>query len=219
VTSTGTYAYADRDFDDEPPERPAGGRRWPGTVLALLLVLCGAGGAVWFGQDDRALVEVVVLARQLPRGHVLAADDLAVVRLAADGGTVRVTSPAAGGRLVGGALLVDLPAGTVLAPEMVGSAAPPAGFVTVGARLPAEGLPGPSVRAGQRVDVLAVDPATGRAELLARDAEVGAVAPPEAGGSGGTVVYLVVPASDAGPVAAAAAGDGGVRLLGTGRRP
>nr|MDT0666959.1 SAF domain-containing protein [Micromonospora sp. DSM 115978] len=78
--SAGTYAYGGADLDEDLPESEGRERRrWPGTVLALLLVLCGAGGAVWFGQGDRAQVEVVVLARELPRGHVVGPDDLAVV--------------------------------------------------------------------------------------------------------------------------------------------
>lgn len=220
--SAGTYSYAEADLDEEVPDGGRGRRGWPGTVLALLLVLCGAAGAVWFSQGERAQVEVVVLARELPRGHVVVPGDLAVVRMAADGGLVRVTSPqVARSDVVGRPLLLDLPEGTVLAPEMVGSVTPPAGSVTVGARVAADGLPGPTVRAGDRVDVLGVDRAAGRTSLLVRGAEVSAVAAPEAGAgaTGGTVVYLVVPETAAQAVASAAAGDGGVRLLGPGERP
>ncbi|WP_131788016.1 SAF domain-containing protein [Protofrankia symbiont of Coriaria ruscifolia] len=222
VTRTGTGWRPDLPLNDTPrPQRAHGprSRRSMNAAFALLLMVVGAGGAVWFATDDRPQVDVVTLARPLPRGHVVTPSDLAVLRVTVDGGTVRLTTPqVARQALVGKPLLLDLPAGTLVAPEMVGSTAPSAGLVTLGVKVPEDGLPSSALRPGEPVDVLGFDPATGTAEILVRGVTVTEISRPATDDRGGdTVVYLAVPEQAAGAVAAAAGGERGVRLLGGGR--
>jgi hypothetical protein len=212
--------WAPDDLDDADPDQDAPRRRWGGAVLALLLMVLGAIGAVWLSSsDDQRQVDVVALARPLHRGQVVGTADLAVVQVAAAGGTVRLSTPTSAGRtLVGKPVLLDLPAGTLLTPEMVGSAALPPGSVSLGVQVAAAGLPSSSLHPGDVVDVVGVDRATGQAAVVVRRVQVGEVRPPaESGRAGDTVVYLIVPEQLAETVETAAASDRGVRLLGTGQ--
>jgi Flp pilus assembly protein CpaB len=204
---------------------PAPRRRWGGAALALLLMVLGAAGALWLAAGEAPTAEVVALARPLSRGQLVTRDDLAVVRVAADGGAVRLATPEAAGRaLVGRPVLIDLPAGTLLGPEMVGSSALPAGHVSLGVRVAADGLPSPSLRPGDLVDVVGVETEAGQAAgragsqavVLVRRVQVADVRPAAEGAPGGdTVVYLIVPEPAAEAVATAALADRGVRLLGS----
>jgi Flp pilus assembly protein CpaB len=119
------------------------------------------------------LVGVAVAARDLPAGTVLTAADLTVARYPSDAvpagaaGTrdpllqrvlaagVRAHEPITDARLVGAGLTALLPGGQVAAPVRL-------------ADLAVAGL----VRAGDRVDVLAVAPDAAAAELVAGDALV-----------------------------------------------
>ncbi|WP_241840016.1 SAF domain-containing protein [Frankia sp. CcI49] len=215
----------DQDQDEWTPhspdaEPPFAGlrRRWGGAAAALLLMLVGAAGAVWLASDDSGRsVEVLTLTRPLPRGTEVTPSDLAVVRVDVEGSSVRLTAPAAArGVLVGRQALIDLPAGTLISPEMVGSVALPAGTVTLGVTVSAQDLPSAALRPGERVSVLGYPPPAGGPRLLARDVTVTEVQRPQsAGQSGQTVVYLRLPEQAAIDVAAAATSDQGVRLLGS----
>jgi hypothetical protein len=73
------------------------------------------------------------------------------------------------------------------------------------------------LRSGEWVQVVGTDPATGQATVIAPSVEVLSVAPATAESTGersDTIVYLSVPPGSAAQVAAAAATDNGVRLLG-----
>jgi hypothetical protein len=195
--------------------------RRQGVLLAVLLMLVGAAGSVYLASAGRPRVDVVALAHPVARGDVIRAGDLATVRLAVDGGRVRLASPASAGTdIVGKAALVDLPAGTLLSPELFSAATPPLGEATVGIRLPVEALPSPALRSGEWVRIVRTDPATGEAREIVPRAMVSAVTAPDelsgvAGdGDGDVVVHVAVPASAADDVAGAASMNGGVRLLG-----
>jgi hypothetical protein len=203
---------------DSFPQRAAPRRRWGSAAVALLLMLLGAAGALWLSPDGAHRVDVVALARPLARGAVVTPADLAVVAVDARGGPVRLASPQlARGALVGRPVLLDLPAGTLLSPEMVGSVAVPAGQATIGVTVPPEGLPGASVRPGDVVGVLGTDPVTGQAAVLVRDAHVAGVRSQAVGSRPeATVVYLTLPEQAVGAVEAAAMSEHGVRLIGIG---
>jgi hypothetical protein len=206
------------------PDRFASARRRGrrrGMLLALLLMVDGGFGAVLLsGRGDAAQVEVVALAHAMRRGEVVSSADLAVMRLTADGGTVRVATPASVERdVLGKALLVDLPAGTLLTPELVAASAPAASGVAVGMRLATEELPAATLRPGEWVQVVHTDRTSGEASVIAPRAEVldvSHVAGPGGDHSTDTVVFLSVPAESASVVAGAASAEGGVRLLGVG---
>ncbi|MDT3446426.1 SAF domain-containing protein [Pseudofrankia sp. BMG5.37] len=221
MTFTAADQWDDTDLDGEydgdgPRVAGRGQRRWGGALLGLLLAVLGAGGALWLGSGSQPTVDAVALARPMQRGQVIAAADLAVVRVAASGGAVRLATPAiARAAVVGRQALVDLPAGTLLTPELVGSIAGPAGTLTLGVAVDAAGLPSSSPRPGEQVDVVGVDPATKDAVTLAQRVTVTEVGRPAGSSEAGvTVVYLAVPAELAARVAAAAATSPGVRLLG-----
>ncbi|WP_157475048.1 SAF domain-containing protein [Parafrankia sp. EUN1f] len=193
-------------------------RRWGGAAAALLLMLVGAAGAVWLASDDSGRsIEVVTLTRPLARGTEVTPSDLAVVRVDVEGSGVRLTAPAAArGELVGRQALIDLPAGTLISPEMVGSVALPTGTVTLGVTVSAQDLPSAAMRPGEQVSVLGYPLAAGGPQLLARGVTVTEVQRPQtAGQPGQTVVYLQLPEQAAMDVAAAATLDQGVRLLGS----
>ncbi len=211
------YEWIPDDLDPDA-ERVAARRRWGGAAVALLLMVLGAAGALWLSSDDARRVDAVALARPLARGTVVAPGDLAVVGVDARGGAVRLATPATARRaLVGRPVLLDLPAGTLLSPEMVGSVTAAAGQVSIGVAVGPDGLPSASVRAGDVVGVLGFDAATSRAVLLARDVRIAEVRlQVDAGHSGDTVVYLTLPEQVVETVETAAMSEHGVRLVGIG---
>ncbi|MCK9895040.1 SAF domain-containing protein [Frankia sp. AgB32] len=211
---------ADDDWMADEPDarRAAPPRRWAGAALALLLMAIGAAGALWLSSDGARRVNVVALARPLARGTVVEPADLAVVGVDAQGGPVRLVSPATGRRtLVGRPVLLDLPAGTLVSPDMVGSVATPAGAVSIGVTVSPDGLPSPSIRPGDLVSVVGLDPSTSRAVILTRQVQVAGVGPQATSGRpGDTVVFLTLPEQSAEAVETAAMSEHGVRLLGVG---
>jgi hypothetical protein len=214
-TSSGLVTSPDRLSAD----RRRGRRQ--GALLAVLLMLAGAAGAVYLASAGQPRIDVVALARPLARGDVVQAGDLATVRVAVDGGRVRLATPASAVKdIVGKAALVDLPAGTLLSPELVSAATPPLGEATVGIRLPVEALPSPALRSGEWVRIVRTDPATGEAQEIVGRALVSSVTMPGELSSGvgradgEVVVHVAVPASSADEVAGAASVRDGVRLLG-----
>ncbi len=203
------------------PFRPRRASR-RGMAAAVLLMVLGAGGAVaaatW--HDDH--VDAVVLTRPIGRGEVVEAADLAVARVSVEGTSARLASPAAArAAIVGRQALVNLTAGTLLTPEMVGSAQPPAGSASVGIRLAAEALPSRQLRAGDWVQVVAAGTAQGEDSptLVGGPVQVADVrAVSDQATSGDMVVYLDAPAEDAARIASAAGTSGqALRLLGVRR--
>ncbi|MBL7487442.1 flagellar biosynthesis protein FlgA [Frankia sp. AgB1.9] len=200
----------------EPTAGTRGPLRWGALATGLLLAVVGAFGAVWLGSNHQHLIDTVALARPLERGQVLTTGDLADVRVTTDGGRIRLVTPAtARAVMVGRQALVDLPAGIVLNPELLGTVAGSAGTLTLGVAVDAAGLPSSGPRSGELVDVVGVDPVTKEPVTLAEQVTVTEVrAQNSAAGSGGMVVYLAVPDTVAAQVAMAAATSPGVRLLG-----
>jgi hypothetical protein len=215
----------------EPPITPAGlppsgprdrleaarrRQRRHGMLLATVLMLGGASGALYLASvgDDR--VDVMALAHPVSRGDVITSQDLATVRVSVAGGQVRMLAPAAADAVVGKAALVDLPAGTFVTPEVVSAATPPLGEATVGLRLAADALPASELRAGEWVRVVRTDPSTGEAEQLVGRASIASIRESDDGDTGGgdVVVYVAVPAGSADELAGAASVRDGVRLLG-----
>jgi len=186
-------------------------------LVAPLLMLAGASGAVYLASQHPGQVDAVALARPLQRGQIVAAGDLATVRVSAEGGQVRLATTTTARRdVLGRAALVDLPAGTLMTPELVAAGTPPPNGVTVGVRLAADALPAARLRSGEWVRVVHTDSASGEAKVVASQALVVSVTAVSSVGSGDTdtVVYLSVPNDSAAAVAGAASSRNGVRLLG-----
>jgi hypothetical protein len=186
-------------------------------LIAPLLMLAGASGAVYLASQHSGQVDAVALAHPLQRGQVVTADDLATVRVSAEGGQVRLSTTTTSRRdVVGKAALVDLPAGTLMTPELVAAGTPPPNGVTVGVRLAADAMPAAHLRSSEWVRVVHTDSTSGEASVVASHALVLSVTAVSSvgGGDTDTVVYLSVPNDSAAAVAGAASSRNGVRLLG-----
>ena len=97
---------------------PRGRRRYPELLLGLLLVVGGALGGVLVFQRSSDRVVVVGAARELTRGTVLTRSDVIAVEVGAlPAGAV--TSAGDASTLLGKRLLVDIPAGVPIAPNVV----------------------------------------------------------------------------------------------------
>lgn len=191
-------------------------------AVAALLVVMGAGTGVWAVTSSGDKADAVVLTRPLNRGELIETGDLAITRVSVDGTDVRLSSPqAARESLVGRQALLDLPAGTLVTPEMAGSALPPAGLARVGLRLAPEALPSAQVQPGDWVQVVFPDGMSGEPTMIGDAVQVAAVAPAEADGTGGdgdAVVHLDAPEDVAAWIASASAqSPQELRLLGVRR--
>lgn len=181
-------------------------------LWALAGVLLIAGCALGFGIVAQQLADrepVVVASRPLVRGQVIGRDDLAVTQVAADAG-VSLLPAARSDDLVGQAVLTTLPAGALISPALVGpgTLAFDADTRMVGLELDAGGYPTTALAIGDMVSV--VDTA-GSGTVLTDEAVV-ADAGPAVEGATSLLVSVLVDATDAPGVAAAAAQDR-VRLL------
>jgi len=148
-------------------------RRVPYLLLGVVLVVgCAVAGLV---ADARvgSREPVLVLARPVTVGHVLAAEDVREVRISADG----VDTLGAGDRdsVLGKPVAYSLPAGTVLSRAAVGAAqVPPPGEAIAAVALKAGQFP-TGLSPGSRVTVVVprdqrgVDHVGGRSPVVAGD--------------------------------------------------
>ena len=184
------------------PQRPR--RPFAVAVGAVVLLASSALGAAVATRGDHT-VAVLTLARPVTAGQVLSSGDLTVAHISGSG--VHGIAAAYAGRLVGQSALANLPAGTLLTPQMLtASSVPAAGQEVVAVALKAGSFP-PDLLPGRAVVVQQVAPANGGGQLspavlvgramvlrLERDAA-----------SGVTVVSLVVDADRALAVSQASA--------------
>ena len=179
-------------------------RRLIAAVLAACAVLAGLRTIAPPAPDT---VEVLVAARDLPSGTVLADDDVVARAFPADLAPADATGAAAGRvlaaavrrgevltdvRLVGPALADAVPGETVLPVRL-----PDAGMATL-------------LEAGDEVDLVATDPGTGDTAVVARDVTILAtpagVPDGPSGGAGGALVVVSASATEAIAIASAALG-------------
>ncbi|MGH8918358.1 MAG: SAF domain-containing protein [Actinomycetes bacterium] len=94
-------------------------RSIPHLLLGALLVLVCAAGflVIWLNTGNRQ--PVLALARGVPVGHVLSAQDLRQVNVAVDPG-VSVVDANQAASVVGKTMSTSLPAGSLLTPEAIG---------------------------------------------------------------------------------------------------
>ena len=188
------------------PARPEGvqlrARRSPRLIaLGVLLVVLGglAAGAVYSATADHRAV--VTMARDVARGSVLHADDLAAAEV--PGGFAVDALPAERlDELVGEHALTDLPQGSFPLAHHVGDDPLPEGQSLVGLKLPMGRIPVSPLPPGTRVAVVGV------AEGLDQTVEAVVAAAPVTLQDGMTyAVDLRVPAVDAPTLARLAAAD------------
>ena len=189
------------------PRLPAGmaeGRRSPSMALvglaSLVLGALVAAGA-YVGLDRRQ--SVLVVARPVASGQVIAAEDLRVAEVSASPGAATVPSGRRG-EVVGKTAAAALVPGAVLAPAHVGTTSSLGrGEAVVGVPLKAGQAPS-GLRAGTRVQVVDTG-GTASAPLVVASGAVVADLQRSETGSGVTVASLRVPDDDAVDVAAAGA--------------
>jgi SAF domain len=134
---------------------PGGGRqrRWSLALLAVLVTVASALGFVVLWMNAGGREPVLALRRNVAAGQTIEADDLQVVRVAADPGIDPIASSARDD-VVGRPAAADLLAGTLLVPEAVGTASGlEAGQAVIAVPVSPEELPA-DLEGGDRVVLL-----------------------------------------------------------------
>lgn len=136
--------------------RSARSRRMPWLALAVVLVV---GGGLLVGllvQSAADRSTVLAAARSIAPGQVITDGDLRVVDVGVDGDAALVAA-ASRSNVVGKVAVVGIPEGALLAPGQVAAGGGiEAGRVVVGALLAPGELPVSTLRAGDRVELVAV---------------------------------------------------------------
>jgi hypothetical protein len=201
-----------------------GRRRWPAATLAVL-VAAGAAAAfvlLWLSAGERRAV--IVVARPVPAGQRVAAEDLTQARVAADP-QVEVIAAGDASEVVGQTARTDLVAGELLSRgELGGDGGLAAGEALAGLALEPGRLPAGNVEVGDRVQVLdtGASEQAGQAggsapgwSLLA-EGRVVSVAEDTQTGTGQVAVTVVTDTASAAAVAAAeAAGRASLLVIGS----
>ncbi len=203
------------------PLRPGGRRRRVGLAAlgGLFIVLAALLGASLVS-SLRSSTAVLVMQSSLAPGEVLAAGDLVVAELGADGlGQLSFVSAAEQDSVVGLTALGPVPAGSLVSPAMFGDRGDliPADHSVIGVVLDRGALPAGVVQPGDEVELIAaadsariaIDAETPSATVVGR-ATVWMVEP-ALDLERGTSVSVVV-ASDLVPAVAQAAADNRLRL-------
>lgn len=120
---------------------------------ALLVVMCGLGGAALFTNLSDA-TPVVAMQVSVVRGQAITRDDLTTANISTD--PVLQTVPAAQlGSLIGQTATTDLPAGSLVGPDSVTSDPIPApGESVVGLLLNPGQLPGTALAPGDKIRII-----------------------------------------------------------------
>jgi hypothetical protein len=194
---------------------PVRGRRRPWLVaLGVLLASVGALAVMWLVGAAGQRQEVLAVRHDVAYGQVVAADDLAIVRVSVDPG-IGIVPARDRDLLVGQVAATRLAAGTLVAPGMVEPAGEPsAGRVLVPVAVPVERMPAGGLRAGDRLLAIDADadpvPVAGGGSRGPIPATVVRVGPTDVNGV--TVVDVTTSAPE-GPALAAAAANGRVALV------
>ncbi|RBQ16955.1 hypothetical protein DP939_28300 [Spongiactinospora rosea] len=188
--------------------RPLPGRRSPMMFLASVGLTALGALIAWQVYGVAAhRTPVLVMARDVPIGQPIAAQDLRTVALGLDPGVQMVEASGKSG-IIGWRAAVDLKAGGVLSRGQLTDAVVPApGETIVPVALKPSRLPARGIRPGDRVVAAAVSDGATPADHPARVDRVG---PLDADGL--VVVDLVVPAAD-GTALARQAADGEIALV------
>ncbi len=188
------------------------------VVIGLALLLAGVVGTVGVVQRAGQRTPVLVMARDVPAGMVIAERDVRVAELGLAPG-VAALGVRDRGRVIGQVASTSLAAGQVLGPTAVAEASPlAAGQVLMSVAVAAEHAAAGTLRAGDQVAMVASSapdqPSTRAEVLLSPVAVLSVVAPdPDAGGDGKLLVSLAIPEERAPDVAQAAHGTVDLVLL------
>ncbi|WP_051217905.1 SAF domain-containing protein [Nocardioides insulae] len=180
-------------------------------LAALFAVVAVAAGLQSVAPPAPATAPLTVAARDLPAGATLLAADLTTVAAAPD---LVPDGTAPAGDLVGQTLAAPVRRGEAITDRrLVGGSfltGRPDGLSALPVRITDPGAAG-LVEAGQRIDLLATDPTSGRTRVVAPDALVLAVPPVEESadsvmeGTTGRLVIIGIPTEEVPTVAGASA--------------
>lgn len=122
---TSPHAWTGRD--GKAPSRLNGGRRRsiPYLLLSVLLVVVCAAGGVFTGMQLGDRESVLALARAVAVGHILTAQDLKEVSMAADSG-MDVMPASSASTVVGQPVAFSMPAGSLVTRSVLGAPQVPA---------------------------------------------------------------------------------------------
>lgn len=192
---------------------PRGRRRPALLALGVLLVVLGVLSGAWLINSAGDRVSVVAVARPVPFGEVINAEDLSRAEVSVDPAVDTVPAEDLG-QVVGLVAATNLTAGSLLTRAAVTDVAPPAtGQVLVALALPATRMPAGSLQAGDKVLVVDTPPADADPPTLPPStipATVVRLAKPDLNGV--TVVDVTVTSSD-GPALAARSATGRIAVV------
>lgn len=198
----------DTALDGARPSVPSLQRRrnLSGAALGVLLIaVCAFGIGTWASSVGHR-TQVLVLARHVPAGSVIQAQDLTTAGIAADH-QVSAIPASAESQAIGKVARVDLVPGSLLERSDIGTGpAIPAGSSVVGLDLKAGTFPA-EIGSGATVEVIETPTQSSTATsgtVLAQSATVLSVAADRNGT--GTLVSVIVPSDQASAVASAGAG-------------
>lgn len=192
-----------KNSEQSPPMRPLRGRRRPAMMAASVALTALGALAAWevYGIASHQ-TPVLVVARDVPIGQQLQAQDLRTVAMGMDPG-VQFFNAKDKSAVIGKRAAVDLKANALLAPSQVTDhITPAAGEVVVPLALKASQLPARGIRPGDTVLATVVLPDDTKAPVN-HVGRVDRVGQPDADGF--LVTDLVVPAADGAALARQAA--------------
>jgi hypothetical protein len=177
-------------------------RRNPVLLAAgAALIVAGAAGTAWLVTSMSQATPVLVTARSIPAGTVLAADDLAVAQVGTDPSVATVPAEQRAG-LVGQRAATDLPAGLLLTPESTTADPIPApGTSLVGVAVKPTQMPATPLGAGDPVTVVAPPGDSQDLPTTASPAMRATVVTTRTLDDGSVVVDVTVPTPQAGTLA------------------
>lgn len=180
--------------------------RLPYLSVGVVLILASVLVVAWLVANAGRRVQVLQLARDVPAGQAITAQDLTTTPVAADG-SVALISAQQESDVVGRIAVVPLAAGTLLHTKLFGAASyPPSGQVIASVALRPGHYP-QGVSAGTNVTVYVADKDLGQTEKATDPERFAAVVldVDEAGdGQGSSVITMQIGADDARLLAAAA---------------
>lgn len=173
-------------------------------ALALVLIVLGATGAAWLATTFRDTTDVVSVKHSVSRGEVIKREDLQTASITLDP-ALRTIPKAQLESLVGKIAASDLTTGAIVTPDQVTATAIPAkGSSVVGLQLSQGQMPQSQLRTSAPVRLVTTprsgdDPAAPSEQVSYKATVVGVR---EAGDGSHMIVDVLVPADQAGAVAA-----------------
>jgi len=135
-------------------------KQLPWAVFGILLVACSILGFAYWTLTQAERTPVLVAASDIQAGQIITRQMVTTVAVGADSG-VRLLTADEGGLVIGNVARGPIPVGTPLSPLLVAETdAVPAGSAIVGASLGPGEYPTSALRAGDRVELVKVTPAS-----------------------------------------------------------